>query len=135
MQQRPKAILCLCHDSNVLQVRCLLLERFGYMVLPTRSVEDAKEMAIRRCPDMFLMDSNHPGVDFEELATKVKEGCPNMLTVVLSPYYYGGRSGSNGTVDRFVANDNGPQVLIAQIQELFDERQHGEDDRVERRSV
>ncbi len=121
MHERRKAILCLCYDRDMLQVRRMLLEHFGYQVLPTSSVEDAKTLAGDSCPDMLLMDSNHPGIDFEQVAEQVKRVCPTMLTVVLSPYY-GVRPGSSGCVDRFVAKDDGPNVLIAQIAELFEQR-------------
>lgn len=128
MQTRRKAILCLCYDRDVLQVRRMLLEHFGYEVLPTSSLEDAKTVAESSCPDMLLMDNSHPGVDYEQVAEQVKKVCPTMLAVVLSPYY-GVRPGSLGCVDRFVAKDDGPKVLISQIEELFEQRAGGEEAR------
>jgi CheY-like chemotaxis protein len=125
MQERRKAILCLCYDRDMLQVRQMLLEHFGYQVLPTSSVEDAKTVAGDSCPDMLLMDSSHPGIDFEHVAEQVKRVCPTVLTVVLSPYY-GVRPGPSGCVDRFVAKDDGPDILIAQIEELFQQRAGGQ---------
>jgi len=121
MSQRPKAILCLCHDSNMLIVRRMLLEHFGYTVLPTTSAEDARNLAEEKCPDMLLMDNADAEVDFRKLAEQVKTVCPDVITVVLSPYY--GLSGQNSIhpVDRFVAKDDGPDGLIAQIQELLGE--------------
>ncbi len=122
MEPNRKAILCLCYDTTMLQIRQMLLEHFGYTVLPTSSVEDAKNVAEDRCPDMLLMDNSKPGMDFEQVARQFKTACPDMITVVLSPYYYGSRNGSRGVIDRFVANDEGPDVLISQIAELFEER-------------
>ena len=49
-----------------------------------------------------------------------------MLAVVLSPYF-GVWPGSLGCVDGFVAKDDGPNVLIAQIEELFEQRASGEE--------
>jgi len=121
MQERRRAILCLCYDRDMLQVRRMLLEHFGYQVLPTSSLEDAKTVAGDSCPDMLLMDNSHPGIDFEQVAEQVKRVCPTMLAVALSPYY-GVRPGSRGWVDRFIAQDDGPNVLIAQIEELFEQR-------------
>src|SRR5262249_19078998 len=60
MPIRRKAILCLCDDSSMLQVRRMLLERVGYTVLPSSSVEDVKSMVLNECPDMLLMDNSHP---------------------------------------------------------------------------
>ncbi len=122
MEHHRKAILCLCYDRSMLRVRQMLLEHFGYKVWPTHSVEEATALAVDHCPDMLLMDNNHPGVDFEQVAQQVKTACPTMIAVVLAPYYYGSRDGTGGAVDRFVAKDDGPDVLITQIEELLGER-------------
>ena len=121
MEPRRKAILCLCHDSSVLQVRSMLLEHFGYAVLSTSSVEGAKNMAEYECPDMLLIDNGEPGMDYERLAAQVKQSCPGVITVVLSPYFSVSRASSTASIDRFVAKDDGPDALITEIQELFAE--------------
>jgi CheY-like chemotaxis protein len=126
MQERRKAILCLCYDRDVLQVRQMLLEHFGYTVLPTSSAEDAKSVAGDSRPDMLLMDNTPPGIDCEQVAEQVKKACPTTLTVVLSSYF-GVRPGSCGYVDRFVTKDDGPGALIAQIEELFQQRSERSD--------
>jgi DNA-binding NtrC family response regulator len=128
MRTGRRAILCLCHDTDMLQVRGMLLEHFGYHVLSTSSVEDAKVAAKASCPDMLLMDNSYPGIDVEQVARQVKTICPSMLAVVLSPYF-GVRAASRGCIDRFVARDEGPDVLIAQIEELFEERGGSEENR------
>ena len=126
MEAHRKAILCLCCDTHTLQVRQMLLEHFGYLVFATNSVEDAQNIAEDRCPDMLLMDNSHPGIASEQVAEQVKKVCPTMLAVVLSPYF-GVWPGSLGCVDGFVAKDDGPNVLIAQIEELFEQRASGEE--------
>src|SRR5689334_9418405 len=73
--ERPKAILCLCNDSDMLRIRRMLLEHFGYIVLPTTSVEDAKNVVENQCPDMLLMDNAEPGIDYRKLAEQVKQIC------------------------------------------------------------
>jgi CheY-like chemotaxis protein len=119
MAHRSKAILCLCHDRDLLLIRRMLLEHFGYSVLSTTSAEDAREMAEQQCPDMLLMDNGDPGVDYADLAEQVKRICPEVITVVLSPYYRLSNTGGNDSVDRFVAKDDGPDALISQIKELL----------------
>ena len=121
MHTNRKAILCLSHDANMLQVRQMLLEHFGYTVFSTSSVEDAKMLAQHRCPDMLLMDYTHPEMDFEAVASQVKHACPGVIAVVLSPYYYGPQTGHPKAVDRFVIKDDGPDALISQIENLFGE--------------
>jgi CheY-like chemotaxis protein len=121
MQGHRKAILCLCHDATMLQVRQMLLEHFGYKVWPTRSVEDATALAENIRPDMLLMDNNYPGANLEQVAQQVKQVCPEVIAVVLSPYF-AVRDSSQTAVDRFVPRDEGPGALIARIEELFEQR-------------
>jgi CheY-like chemotaxis protein len=118
MEQRRKQILCLCNDSNMLQVRRMLLEHFGYSVVPTSSVDNVKALVKESCPDMLLMDNNDSEIDFDNLAKQVKGMCPEVITVMLSPYYYGSRDGSDA-IDCVVAKDDGPRVLLSQIEELL----------------
>jgi CheY-like chemotaxis protein len=121
MRLRRKAILCLCHDATMLEVRRLLLEHFGYKVWPTSSVEDATQLAENVCPDMLLMDNNYPGVNLEQVAKQIKQVCPQMIAVVLSPYF-GVHDSSQSAVDRFVPRDEEPDALAARIEELFAEK-------------
>ena len=127
MRERRKAILCLCYDTDVLLVRRMLLEHFGYKVLPTSSVEEAKTVAEGSCPDMLLMDNSHPEIDLEQVARQVKAKCPDVIAVVLSPYYYGAGKASRSAVDRFVTSNDGPDVLISQIEELLGDHLRGSD--------
>lgn len=119
MLGNPKAILCLCPDANMLQIRRMLLEHFGYVVLPSTSAEDARNVAEHQCPDMLLMDNGDPEMDYQQIARQVKKVCPDVITVVLAPYYRVSRNGADKLIDRFVAKDDGPDTLIAEIQDLF----------------
>jgi DNA-binding NarL/FixJ family response regulator len=119
MESRRKEILCLCYDHNMLQVRQMLLEHFGYVVHASNSPEDAASLVRDRCPDMLLMDDNDSGNDFEQLAAQVKQICPDVITVMLSPFYY--VKASSESIDCVVSKDDGPDVLLSQIEELFSE--------------
>ncbi len=105
----------------MLQLRQMLLEHFGYKVWPTSSVEDATVLAENICPDMLLMDNNYPGVSLEQVAQQVKEVCPEVIAVVMSPYF-AVHDSSQTAVDRFVPRDEEPDALVARIEELFEER-------------
>ncbi|MGA2902599.1 MAG: hypothetical protein ABSD98_02110 [Candidatus Korobacteraceae bacterium] len=111
----------------MLQIRQMLLEHFGYVVLPTGSVEEAKSIAEDRCPDLLLMDSNHPEVDPEQVAMQVKGKCPGLIAVMLSPYFYGGAKATRGAIDRVVTSNDGPDVLISQIEDLLGHGARGSD--------
>jgi CheY-like chemotaxis protein len=97
----------------------MLLEHFGYRVLPSTSAEDAKIIAERQCPDMLLMDNGDAEVDYTRLAEQVKEICPDVITVVLSPLYCVSRNGAEAAIDRFVATDDGPDALLSEIKSLL----------------
>jgi CheY-like chemotaxis protein len=122
MGTEPKAILCLCHDATILQVRRLLLERFGYTVLPVDSADAATTVAGNRCPDMFIMDHSFPGEHYEEVTGRVKKVCPEVITLVLSPFFTIGNSRTS-SVDRFVSREDAPDSLIASVRELLSERE------------
>jgi len=119
MVERRKAILCLCHDSKMLLIRRMLLEHFGFLVLTTTSEEDAKKIAEQQCPDMLLMDNGEPGMDYRGLAEHVKKICPTVITVVLSPHYRFSSGDAMHSIDCFVAKDDGPDALLAEIRKLL----------------
>ncbi len=123
MPPHQKSILCLCHDATTLQVRKLLLEHFGYEVLATSSIEHARELASELCPDLLLMDNHHPAVSCEDVAAEMKVLCPAILTVVLSPYF-SARPVGDGSVDRFISDDETPDCLVAHLHELLSEADH-----------
>ena len=102
----------------MLRVRQMLLEHFGYEVWPTKSVEAATVIAGDNCPDMLLIDNGYPGVNVEQVAERIKTACPGILAVVLSPFFAVHRS-TRTAVDRFLSKDEGPDVLRANLEELF----------------
>lgn len=114
-----KAILCLCHDSDMLEVRRMLLEHFGYTVLPTTSAEDAKNVAEQQCPDLLLMDNCDSTVDYNRVAEQVKKVCPDVIAVLLSPLFRLSVNGDSRSIDRLVAQDDGPGALMDEINELL----------------
>jgi DNA-binding NtrC family response regulator len=120
MQTRRKGILFVCEDATMLEVRPMLLERAGYKVWPTDSIEAATAIAQENSPDMFLMENGYPNPNLEIAAEKVKRVCPDILSVVLAPYF-AVRDTSHGVIDRFIARDQGPDLLLCQIAELLRE--------------
>lgn len=121
MQSRGKGILFVCEDTTMLEVRQMLLERVGYTVWPTNSMDKASTIAEQHCPDMLLMENGYSNSDLEVSAKGVKAVCPEIITVVLAPYF-AVRYGSDGVIDRFIARDQGPDQLLSQIAEVFREK-------------
>jgi CheY-like chemotaxis protein len=121
MEARRKGILFVCEDATMLDVRQMLLERVGYTVWPTNSMDEASAIAQRTCPDMLLMEDSYLDSSLEASAQVVKDVCPEIIAVVLAPYF-AVRQTSESVIDRFIARDQGPDLLLAQIDELFREK-------------
>jgi CheY-like chemotaxis protein len=103
----------------MLEVRRMLLEHFGYTVLPSTNVEDAMSVAADQCPDLLLMDNCDSLLDYNRVAEQVKAVCPDVIAVLLSPLFRLSVNGDAGSIDRLVAQDDGPGALMDEINELL----------------
>lgn len=71
------------------------------------------------------MENNYyPGGDIEGLVARVKRACPQIIAVVLAPYF-AVRDSSHTVIDRFMARDDAPELLLAQLQELLEAKAGG----------
>jgi DNA-binding NtrC family response regulator len=118
MRSSTKSILFVCEDATMLEVRQLLLERVGYKVWPTNSLRDAQLIAQDTCPDLLLFEDGYPTGNSEQLANSVKSVCPRIIAVALTPYW-AVKNASHSAIDKFLARDESPDLLLAQIDELF----------------
>lgn len=108
-------------DELTLQVRQMLLEHFGYKVLTTGSVREVHSILRQTCPDMLLLDTSDPEVDWRELTDEAKTVCPDILSVVLTADYGRVNSGHD-SVDRFLRLDAPREEWLSGIEALFDRR-------------
>ena len=69
---------------------------------------------------MLLMENGYPNPNLEIAAEKVKRVCPDIYRL-FSPQYFAVRDTSHGVIDRFIARDQGPDLLLCQIAELLRE--------------
>lgn len=118
MVSKRKEILCLCQDELTLQVRQMLLEHFGYKVLPTDSVVAMHTILREACPDMLLLDTTDPELDCHEIANQAKAICPDILSVVLTTDY-GRLNVHHESVDHFLRLDAPREEWLSGIQALF----------------
>ena len=114
----------MCQDELTLQVRQMLLEHFGYKVLTTDSVGKMHAILHQACPDMLLLDTSDPELDWQELAVKAKSICPDILSVVLTSDY-GRLDSGHETVDGFLRLDGPREDWLSGIQSLFARQAHG----------
>lgn len=124
MQPKRKEILCVCHDELTLQVRQMLLEHFGYKVMTTDSVGEVHTILRDECPDMLLLDTSDPELDWQELSGEAKALCPQILSVVLTADY-GRLNDSHESVDRFLRLDGPREEWQSGIESLFSRRTNG----------
>lgn len=115
----------MCHDELTLQVRQMLLEHFGYKVLTTDSVGQMDAILHQACPDMLLLDTSDPDLDWQELTGNAKAICPDILSVVLTADY-GRLRNEHESVDRFLQLDSPREEWLAGIKSLFARQSDGE---------
>lgn len=115
-----KAILCFCKDETTLRVRQLLLERFGYKVVPADSVNMMSAVLGQGCTDMLLMDDLDSAFDYNETARVAKRICPGMLAVVLTPEWRSGRG--DDMIDGFLWLSGPREEWLSELQSLFEQR-------------
>jgi CheY-like chemotaxis protein len=124
LHSKRKEILCVCHDELTLQVRQMLLEHFGYKVLATNSVGKMHAMLRQMCPDMLLLDTSDPELDWQEITDNAKSVCPDILSVVLTTDY-GRLNNGHESVDRFLRLDGPREEWLSGIQSLFARQSNG----------
>lgn len=124
MQSKRKEILCVCQDELTLQVRQMLLEHFGYKVLTSDSAGKMHLLLHQACPDMLLLDTSDPELDWQELTDKAKAICPDILSVVLTADY-GRLNNAHESVDRFLRLDGPREEWLSGIQSLFARQSNG----------
>ena len=118
LQSKQKEILCVCQDGLTLQVRQMLLEHFGYKVLTSDSIAAVPTLLRQICPDMLLLDTSDPELDWQELTNMAKIACPDILSVVLTSDY-GRLHSDHESVDRFLRLDGPREEWISGIASLF----------------
>jgi CheY-like chemotaxis protein len=100
------------------------LEHFGYKVLTTDSVGKMHAILRQACPDMLLLDTSDPELDWQELSGKAKSICPDILSVVLTADY-GRLKNGHEAVDRFLRLDGPREEWLSGIQSLFARHSNG----------
>ena len=124
MHSKRKEILCVCQDELTLQVRQMLLEHFGYKVLTSDSAGKMHIILRQACPDMLLLDTSDPELDWQELTFKAKNICPDILSVVLTADY-GRLHNAHESVDRFLRLDGPREEWLSGIESLFARQTNG----------
>jgi two-component system response regulator CpxR len=79
-----KTILCVDDNEQSLSIRKLMLETRGYRVIVCTTGEEALEVFRRGGIDLVLTDLMMPGLDGNELVTRIKQVSPKTPIILFS---------------------------------------------------
>ena len=79
-----KTILCVDDNEQFLSIRKLMLETRGYRVVVCTTGEEALEVFRRGGIDLVLTDLMMPGLDGNELVTRIKQVSPGTPVILFS---------------------------------------------------
>jgi CheY-like chemotaxis protein len=79
-----KTILCIDDHEQSLSIRKVMLETRGYRVIVCTSGEEALEIFRRGGIDLVLTDLVMPGLDGNELVTRIKQVSPETPVILFS---------------------------------------------------
>jgi CheY-like chemotaxis protein len=116
-------ILCVDDDAAGLMIRTMLLERFGYQVIPASTGERALGILAGEAVDLAILDDCLGSMTGTDLAERMKKQQPDLRIILLS----GPMEISEGleNIDRFLLKGEGPQRLAALVRLLTrDKRDH-----------
>ena len=113
-------ILCVDDDAAGLMIRTMLLERFGYEVIPANTGERALAILAAEDIDLAILDYCLGSMTGTDLAERMKRQQPDLRIILLS----GAMEISEGleNIDRFLLKGEGPQRLAALVRLLTREK-------------
>ena len=79
-----RTILCVDDNDQSLSIRKLMLETRGYRVIVCTTGEEALEVYRRGGVDLVLTDLMMPGLDGNELITRIKQVSPETPVILFS---------------------------------------------------
>lgn len=124
---RPKTILCVEDERLQLQMRKMLLESAGFVVLEARSASEAMEIFQSRDVDAVVMDYWLSGKNGTAVAEEMKRLSPGVPIVMLSGF--SSLPGESAIVDAWLRKaEVQPEDLINEVRRLVD-RDNGTDKR------
>jgi CheY-like chemotaxis protein len=116
---RPKTILCVEDERLQLQMRKMLLESAGFVVLEARSASEAMEIFQSRDVDAVVMDYWLSGKNGTAVAEEMKRLSPRVPIVMLSGF--SSLPGESAIVDAWLRKaEVQPEDLINEVRRLID---------------
>lgn len=82
-ESRPPRVLVVDDEPNLLELRRVLLERFGYHVIVAPSGQQALEIFRRTAVDVIILDYLMPGMNGGQTAREIRDLDP-VIPIILS---------------------------------------------------
>jgi CheY-like chemotaxis protein len=118
LEPSAKRVLCVDDDTAILKLRKVVLDAAGYSVLTAGSGAEALEMLEGTDVDLVLLDYLMPGMNGDELASKLRKRRPNLRLIAVSAVGQLPPTLVN-FVDGCVQKGQDPEVLLSVMSAVF----------------
>lgn len=111
-------VLCIDDNASGLNIRKLLLQSKGFRVLIARDGRTGLEIVRRERVDAVVLDYSMPGMDGEEVATRLRSQHPEIPILLLTGFPGSVPESLLAMVDGFVQKGHPAALLIGEVERL-----------------
>ena len=122
MQSKPKKILVVDDEPDILEFLQMVLEEEGYLVLTAEKGEALEKIRNEVLPDLILLDMLLSGKDGREIVKQLKhrEETKHIPVIMLSAHPSAGRTVLQAGADDFIAKPFDIDDLLSRIAQIFE---------------
>jgi DNA-binding response OmpR family regulator len=126
-ENRPR-ILIVEDDKNIRETMKNILQQSGYQTDIAETGREAEKMAKTKFYNLALLDIKLPDMEGTQLLTKLHEGTPKMVKIMVTGYpsLENAIEALNQGADAYVTKPVKPAKLLALIKEKLEEQQQAE---------
>lgn len=119
-------ILCIDDEALGLQIRKTVLERAGYRVMTAMDGPTGLNIFAKESVDAVVLDYAMPGMSGLEVAAEMRR-LRRAVPILLLSAYVNLPPETAGMVDLMILKGDGPDVLLAKVQEALPQQPNGRD--------
>lgn len=119
-------ILCIDDEALGLQIRKTVLERAGYRVMTAMDGPTGLNIFVKESVDAVVLDYAMPGMSGLEVAAEMRR-LRRAVPILLLSAYVNLPPETAGMVDLMILKGDGPDVLLAKVQEALPQQPDGRD--------
>lgn len=119
-------ILCIDDEALGLQIRKTVLERAGYRVMTAMDGPTGLNIFVKESVDAVVLDYAMPGMSGLEVAAEMRR-LRRAVPILLLSAYVNLPPETAGMVDLMILKGDGPDVLLAKVQEALPQQPNGRD--------